>query len=481
MTRNGPRAFRLLAVVACGILSLFAQTESAQIGIPSTPAGERLTAWLAAFNKGDREAIQSFLENNFKDPGQRSVDRELDFRNRTGGFDLKKIEDSSPNKISGLVKERNSDQYANFVLEVEPGPPHRIIGFALRAIPRPSTEPSPRMAEAEALTVTRKRVQDLCETGEFSGAALVARNGEPILTQACGLADRDKKIPNQLDTRFNLGSLNKMFTATAILQLAQQGKLRLTDPLAKYLPDYPNHEVASKVTIDFLLTHTGGTGDVFGPEFQRNRDQLRDPKDYIALYGNRPPEFEPGSRWAYSNYGFVLLGRIIEKVSGRSYYDYVRDHIYASAGMKDSDSYLKTASIANRAIGYARDDANGALKPNVDSLPARGSPAGGGYSTVQDLLRFAQALLEHELLNAEYTTLLTTGKVEAPGGKYAYGFEDNREDGVRMIGHNGGSPGVNAELNIYPESGYVVVVLSNLDPPSAGHLAQFIGARLPAR
>lgn len=480
MKRNALRGVRALALVACGALSVFAWT-SAQVEIPSTPAGEWLVAWLTAFNKGDRQSIQSWVETSFKDPQARSVDREVEFRNRTGGFELKKIEESNPNKVSGLVKERNSDQYARFVIEVEPEPPHRISGFGLRAIPRPAEELSLRMTGPEALSATRKRIEDLCAAGEFSGAALIARNGEPILTQACGLADREKKIPNQLDTKFNLGSMNKMFTAVAILQLAQQGKLRLNDPVGKYLTDYPNQEIAKKVTIHHLLTHSGGVGDIFGPEFRKNHDQLRDPKDYVALYGSRPPEFEPGSHWTYSNYGYVLLGRIIEKVSGQGYYDYVQEHIYAPAGMKDSDSYLKTASVANRAIGYAHDDSNGGLEANIDSLPARGSPAGGGYSTAQDLLRFAQALLQHKLLNVEYTELATTGKVEAPGGKYAYGFEDNREDGVRMIGHSGGAPGVNAELNICPESGYVVIVLSNLDPPSAGHLAQFIGARLPAR
>ena len=480
MKRNALRGVRALSLIACGALSVFGWT-AAQIEIPSTPAGERLGAWLTAFNKGDRGTIQSWVETNFKDPQARSVDREVEFRNRTGGFELEKIEESNPGKISGLVKERNSGQYARFVIEVEPEPPHRIIGFGLRAIPRPAEELSLRMMEPKALSAARKRIEDLCAAGEFSGAVLIVRNGEPILTQACGLADREKKIPNQLDTKFNLGSMDKMLTAVAILQLAQQGKLGLNDVVGKYLTDYPNQEIAKNVTIHHLLTHTGGVGDIFGPGYRKNRDQLRDPKDYIALYGNRLPEFEPGGHWAYSNYGYVLLGRIIEMVSGQGYYDYLREHIYAPAGMKDTGSYLKTAPVASRAIGYTREDPSGAVKPNDDSLPARGSPAGGGYSTAQDLLRFAQALLQHKLLNAEYTELATTGKVEAPGGKYAYGFEDNREDGVRMIGHNGGAPGVNAELNIYPESGYVVIILSNLDPPSAGHLAQFIGARLPAK
>src|SRR5678816_2353300 len=117
---------------------------------------------------------------------------------------------------------------------------------------------------------------------------------------------------------------NKMFTATSILQLVQAGKIKLTDALGKYVTDYPNREVATKVTIHQLLTHTGGTGDIFGPEFDAHREELRTLADYVRLYGRRGPEFEPGSRWAYSNYGFILLGAVIERVTGHSYYDYVQ-------------------------------------------------------------------------------------------------------------------------------------------------------------
>ena len=117
--------------------------------------------------------------------------------------------------------------------------------------------------------------------------------------------------------------MNKMFTAVATLQLVEAGKLALDDPIGKYLPDYPNKEVASKVTVRHLLTHTGGTGDIFGPEFEQHRLKLREHRDYVKLYGARGLTHEPGARFEYSNYGFVLLGALIEKVSGESYYDYV--------------------------------------------------------------------------------------------------------------------------------------------------------------
>ena len=163
-----------------------------------------------------------------------------------------------------------------------------------------------------------------------------------IFAEAYGLADREHRIPNSLNTRFRIGSMNKMFTAVAVLQLVTAGKLKLDDPLIKYLPDYPNRELASKVTISQLLSHTGGTGDFFGPQFSARRLEFRTHEDYIKLFGNRPVAFEPGSRFEYSNYGFIILGAVIEKVSGESYYDYVHDHVYNPAGM------ISTGSVHQR-------------------------------------------------------------------------------------------------------------------------------------
>jgi len=230
-----------------------------------------------------------------------------------------------------------------------------------------------------------------------------------------------------------------------------------------------------------LLTHTGGTGDIFGPEFDAHRKELRTLNDYVTLYGKRGPEFEPGSRWQYSNYGMVLLGVVIERVTGQSYYDYVQDHIYKPAGMPSTGSLPEDQAVPDLSIGYMRSPETGEWVPNTDTLPYRGTSAGGGYSTVGDLLRFASALLSHKLLNAPSMELLITGKVEGgSGGKYAYGFEDQRDkDGNGWVGHAGGAPGMNGDLRIYPKSGYVVVVLANLDPPAAQRISEFLDYRLP--
>jgi CubicO group peptidase (beta-lactamase class C family) len=302
-----------------------------------------------------------------------------------------------------------------------------------------------------------------------------------IFSRAYGPADRKQRIPNTIRTRFRIGSMNKMFTAVAILQLVEAGKIKLTAPLGTYLHDYPNREVATKVTIHELLTHTGGTGDIFGPEFDAHRTELRTLADYVKLYGSRGLEFEPGSQWAYSNYGFILLGAVIERVTGHSYYDYVHAHIYAPAGMTRTGSLPENQAVPDRSIGYTKPPGATGWAPNNDTLPYRGTSAGGGYSTVEDLARFAHALLAHRLLSPDATELLTTGKVKAgPSARYAYGFEDARDaDGNGWVGHGGGAPGMNGDLRIYPKSGYVVAVLANIDPPAAQRISEYLDPRLP--
>jgi CubicO group peptidase (beta-lactamase class C family) len=466
-----PRRLLLLGCL-CGLLA--AQPPQT----PDTPAGRQFAHWLDVFNRGQRDEIQKFIKEN--DPEAR-IDRQMDFRRRTGGFDLKKIEESAPQKLTGIVKERDSDNLARFTLEVDPAPPHQFSLFSIELISPSPEGPAPaRMSESEAIAALQAEIQKRTNEDHFAGAVTIAKGHKVVFSGAYGLADREHRIANRPDTRFRIGSMNKMFTATAVLQLAQAGKLKLTDPIGKYLTDYPNKEVAAKVTVHHLLTHTGGTGDIFGPDFDKNRLTLRTLGSYVALYGQRPPEFEPGARFDYSNYGFILLGVLVEKVSGASYYDYVREHVFHPAGMTRTDSLSEEDSVEGRSVGYRYK--NDQWQPNNDTLPVRGTSAGGGYSTVADLVSFANALMEHKLLNAEYTDLLTTGKIEAgPGRKYAYGFSDSDTGGVRWLGHGGGAPGMNGDLRFSPESGYIVAVLANLDPPAATRIADFIAVRLPAR
>lgn len=454
--------------------------QSALSQLPDTPAANQAKGWLEVFNAGDVEKRRAFLQKNYPSRLER-FERETEMRRGTGGFDVMKVAESTPTKIVLLIQERLGEQFAQFTVEVESAPPHAIKQFQFQVLPRLAEFAIRHWNDNELVTSLRKRLDEVVAVDLFSGAVLVAKDGKTVFAEAYGLADREKKTPNTLKTRFRLGSMNKMFTAVATLQLVQNGKLDLKAPFGNYLTDYPNKDVASKVTIEQMLSHTGGTGDIFGPEFDKNRRELKTLQDYVKLYGNRGPEFEPGSRWKYSNYGFLLLGVIVEKVSGQNYYDYVRDHVFKRAGMIASGSEPEDQMVADRSVGYMRSAGTG-WQRNTDTLPYRGTSAGGGYSTVEDLLKFATALQTNQLLKPQNTKMLTTGKVETPNGDtYAYGFQEATVNGTRCFGHGGGAPGMNGELKICPGPGYVVVVLANLDPPAATRVAYFITNRLPIK
>jgi CubicO group peptidase (beta-lactamase class C family) len=466
-------------LVALLVIAALVSPRSGQAQIPDTPAGRQLSGWLAAFNSGNRDSVRSFYEQHYPSAVGR-VDQMLNFHERTGGFNFMKVSESAPNHLVAYVQERASDQFATAILDVDSAPPYHITTLQLNAIERPPEFAIKRVGEQELVSGLRARLDQEAAADRFAGAVLLARGGKTLFESSYGLADRERHIANTLDTRFRLGSMNKMFTATSVLQLVQAGKVKLEAPLITYIPDYPNKELASKVTIHQLLTHTGGTGDIFGPEFQAHRLGLRTLADYVTLYGNRPLAYEPGTKWEYSNYGFILLGRVVERVSGMSYYDYVANHIFVPAGMTSSGSEPEESVVKNRAVGYTRMGAGNGLHPNTETLPWRGTSAGGGYSTVGDLLRFAEALQAHKLLDARHTDLLTTGKVETPGGgKYGYGFGETTSNGLRCFGHNGGAPGMNGDLEIC-DGGYVAVALANMDPPAAGRVTNYIMNRLPS-
>ncbi|MGH9604132.1 MAG: serine hydrolase domain-containing protein [Terracidiphilus sp.] len=450
---------------------------SAQV---ETPARRELGRWLAAFDNSDRATYRAFLEHEFP-AGLTHIDRDTGLWENTGGFDLKKIETESPTQITALVEERAGDDFARITLQVNPAAPARIARFQIVPVyPRPAGFPLPHLSDAQLIARLRTRLSNAVAAGRFSGAVLVAKDGKPIFARAYGLADRERHTPNTLETQFSIGSMNKMFTAVAILQLVQAGKMKLDDPLAKFLPTYPNHKLAATVTIRELLTNSGGTGDIWGPEYDQHRLQLRTLADYVRLYGDRPLRFPPGSRWEYSNYGFILLGRVIEVVSGESYYAYVREHVYAPAGMRATASPPEDEPDALSSVGYTR-QGTGQWHSTAGMGSYRGTSAGGGLSTVGDLLRFANALEQHTLLNAQLTRMATTGQEKNPFGYDGFGFGVQSFNGTPCFGHNGAGAGANGDLEMCGNGRYAVIVLSNLDPPSAQQISEFILDRLPLR
>lgn len=443
-----------------------------QVEIPKTRAGQVFEAWLTSFNSADPARMRAFDETYRREEGP-PVEARLRFREMSGGLTLLRIEKSEPTSIVALLQEKNSDTIARLTMEVTSEDPLKMAGSTLEQAPRPADLAIPRMTEEASLAALSARAGEMVKNDQFSGAVLIARNGKVLLQKAWGRANRETGALNTLDTQFRMGSMNKMFTSVATLQLVEAGKLALNDPIGKYLTDYPNKDVASKVTVRHLLTHTGGTGDIFGPEFVQNRLTLREHGDYLKLYGSRALTHEPGAEHRYSNYGFVLLGALIEKVSGVSYYDYVRSRIFEPAGMTSSDSLPESEKVKDRSIGYMKRE--GQWVPNTDTLPWRGTAAGGGYTTAGDLLRFAQALESGRLISKAMLAEATKPQAE----DYGYGFGMEGEGALKSYGHNGGAPGMNGDLRVFPQLGYVLVSLANVDPPVASRLLGFYELRMP--
>ena len=360
-------------------------------------------------------------------------------------------------------------------------------GAMLSAVGQSPTPEGPAKSEASVAKDLESYLNSVASENKLSGAVLVAKDGVPIASKAAGVANKATGAPIALNTKFNLGSLNKMFTAVAIAQFAQAKRLAFADVISKHLPDYPNKEVADKVTIDQLLTHTSGMGMYWNEKFRAQREKLLTVAAHLPLFAGDPLLFAPGEKFQYSNAGYMVLGAIIEKVSGQDYYSYVREHIYQPAGMNDTGFYEPGKEIPGLAIGYSMMGPDGkrleTIQDNSNTREVKGGPAGGGYSTVEDLLKFHMALKNHKLLTEEYTKLVTTGKVEAGGpvGRYAYGFGDKMFDGKHIVGHNGGSGGIAANFEMYPELGYTSILLMNADPPAMMPVIMGIRQRIPAK
>lgn len=352
-----------------------------------------------------------------------------------------------------------------------------IAGSALAASPAPASA----------------CLQDaLAKTPDFSGVVLLRQGGQEHVA-AQGVAD-GADTAMQTDTRFNLGSANKMFTAVAVMQLVEQGKLELDAPIGNWVDGLAAPVAA--VTLRQLLTHSGGLGSFLSPENLPAMQQAKTVADLLKLVDDTSPKFEPGSRFDYSNTGFLLLGAAVEKASGQAFNDYLDQHIFKPAGMTMTS--MDPALPAQAATGFTRmpefqpgagpgpgpgpmpgpggpmppPPADGPLRPSVESaLP--GSPAGSAYSTVSDLARFFDALQAGKLVSAETAAEMTHGQIDAtpPGGKqtmsYGLGFFESVWEGHRGYGHGGGAPGVNVESRTYPDDGAMLVVMTNRDPQMA--------------
>ena len=463
MRRTAPIALLFLAALALPV------TMHSQQPAAASPAGEQaLRDLVRVMNTGDRPALRRFVDDHFVNQGEgavppeQRVERLSGLRSAFGEVALKSVDASKAGEVSGLAQSARTEQWLRMTVFLAGSPPRIArVGLAPAAAP---DAPTRRLSDSEVVQQLRAYVERMAKRDAFSGTVLLAKRGTPLYQAAVGEANKDFAVPNNIDTKFNLGSMNKMFTAVSVMQLVEAGKLSLDDTLGKFLPaGAMKPDVLSKVRVKHLLSHTSGLGSYFNAEWDRQSRALwRSVDDWMRLVKDDSLQFEPGTRWSYSNTGMLVLGKVIEVASGQDYFAYVREHIAKPAGMTDTDAFELDRVNRNLAVGYqpeGDDSGRPTYRNNIFQHVIRGGPAGGGYSTVGDLTRFAEALKSGKLVKPESMRLLTTPKPELGSPEYGFGFQI--EEGGRIVGHGGGFPGISSQLDIYLGDDYTLAVMAN--------------------
>jgi CubicO group peptidase (beta-lactamase class C family) len=447
----------------CVLLTLFTVTLNAQSkwGLPPSPTGNAGSAILDAIDQNDENFRQRFIETQYAEsflnafPLSMHLQIFQETHDLLGKFEIITAKKSGPHIAELLLQSIGSDKRVRIRYQLEDKEPFRIASIGI--------EPVSTVPKFRDLPSLEAYLEKQSAAGNFSGALLVAKEDEILLINAFGLASKRYDIKNNVSTRFNIGSINKIFTKVAIYQLYEQDKIDLDKPVGFYLSGLSS-DLSEKVTIRHLLEHRSGLGHYWNETYRARFSDLRTVADYIELVKDQPLAFEPGTSQQYSNSGYVVLGAVIEQVSGIDYYEYIRKHIYLRAGMTSSDHFELDRPVENLATGYTNNNPDGSegkgYERNNNYFALKGSPAGGGYSTVDDLWKFDRALKSGSLFSD-------------PGSEAAKIFSASGGLGIA-----GGGPGTNAILESDWDSGYTAIVLSNFDPPLAEELGMEIMALL---
>jgi len=304
-------------------------------------------------------------------------------------------------------------------------------------------------------------VQPYVDAQMFMGSVLVAKNGKIIFSKSYGMADLEWSVPNSPTTRFNIASMTKQFTAASILLLEDRGKLKTDDLVKKYLPDAPASW--DKITIYHLLTHTSGIPDDAAKYEPGTPDKL--------VFNDKPLDFQPGEKWAYTNLGYIVLGYLLERITGQTYEDFVQENIYKPLGMNDSGMFSFVTVIPRRTSGYWP-GSNGIENADRSFDTRIGFSSGSLYSSTEDLLRWEEGLFGGRVLSPASLRKMTTPFKS----DYSCGVHVNRVNGHLMIEHDGNNIGFNSDMAYYPEDRIAVIVLANLNGTVTGELTKGLAA-----
>jgi D-alanyl-D-alanine carboxypeptidase len=433
----------------------------------------RIKEMIEALNTGDYAKIRDYFATQGDPNGFVNA---LGRYHLSRGYDLLRVElvPGRGDLVAGIVRNRITGDEDYLAARIESQAPYRILLFQARVADdvaaswklTPAT--SAAVTEEERLREIGTYLKRVSDADLFWGTIVIARDGKPVFAQAYGYANHEKKILNTLDTPFLLASMNKIFTGLAIGQLVEQGKLTYDDPLSKFIPDFPDPESAKKIRIKHLLSHTSGLAREGSPLESSSIERPTTVKAMIETFERKPLEYEPGTKHTYSNIGFVLLGRVIETVSGQDYYDYMQKHVFAPAGATTASfPLLPKDGVAVVPMAYpyesALDSENRlSFQSQLGKYGRRGSPAGDAVASALDILRLSNAMRAGRIVKPETFRLHSSGKPELTSPIYGYGIIAGPYLGRPFVGHNGRSFGHCTEFGELRDTPYTVVVLSNL-------------------
>lgn len=465
-------AFCVIVIIVTSNETTFAQTLSPAERASIEQYGEE---YVSALNAGTPTTYEKVIHaiyaaNTLAEIGVARIQKQMErLHNDLGALKHHHSEiaefnmgDAISRVLHVYAKPSATAMWKDFQFRLEANPPHKITELAFIAeVAEPVYLPNGAIAEANTLAWLNAYLDKLIAQNDLAGSVLIAEGERIVFERVYGFADAKRAVKVSPETRFNLGSGNKMFTALAVAQLVAAGKLSYNDPLIKFFPDFAPREFAEQATIHHLLSHTSGIGEFWTKEYEKHWHELKSLRDYLPWIYKAGVNFEPGKEFRYSNSNFLLAGLIVEQASGMDYYDYIRKHIYQPLGMTATDSYFRNDAKVNLAAPLKRDGESWMTATHG----SRGSSTGGGYSTTHDMLKFARGLVAGKILSKENLNTLLASKTRglSEAFEYGYGFILSNEGNVSSFGHGGIAAGVNFEFRYFPQYDMTFVIFCNQD------------------
>jgi CubicO group peptidase (beta-lactamase class C family) len=496
------KRIRLAAVlITIFYVSLFGQQNNPVV--PESELGEIVRNFVSAVNAPDPEVVKTFVNNHLRSELSgvggdkwntvKYTELLMNLRKQGGIISPVQVQPGYSDDYMAVMFQLSESEKIAAIEFVKNKNNKSLRSLEVHAMQKPSAPyqwPAEKLNKNKIIDALDEKLNKDINSDLFSGVVLIANEDGIIFNKAYGYASKKDQVKNDVNTRFHTGSVGKMITAAAIVQLVERGKLKFSDTIGSVLKNYPNKYAAGKVTIEHLLTHTSGIADPFEAGRREPGVHYVTPGDNLPLFADIELNMEPGTRHSYSNGNYTVLGAVIEEISGLTLEEYFRKNIFKPAGMSvaDPESYNELGI----AVRYSHPSDNDPLALNQpepvanpgNELTFEYSGFCSGYLTAEDIYKFLKALREGVIVSEGMVEILTTGKVavaETGPAKYAYGFYDVTMWGVNMRGHSGGGSrsGIGADAEMLWDNNYYVIVLGNYDldkvRPVSFSICRFLG------